>query len=155
MWIYKPRRGDIFLSRGEGKGTTRVRISNRESILARAKESAAIGSDRGCMTGDGRTCPTATRLEGLQAALSFLPPNARELKKRISSAVDDGIQFLLRSQVTSGRYTGGFPRGVRLMPNDLKKADHAFNLRVKEIRIDYVQHALSAMMQFEQFPPEL
>jgi hypothetical protein len=121
-----------------------------ESILARAGESAAIGPDRGCMTGDGRTCPTATRLEGLQAALTFLPPNTHDLRTRISSAVADGIQFLLRSQVTSGRYAGGFPRGVRPMPNDLRKADYAFNLRVKEIRIDYVQHALSAMMQFER-----
>ncbi len=55
------------------------------------------------------------------------------------------MNFLLRAQITKGKYSGGIPRAVgRLSSNK------AFNRRIREIRIDYVQHALSAMVQYEQ-----
>ncbi len=94
----------------------------------------------------GKTTPTATRLEGLQAALSFLPAD-REIRQRIESAVSRGVAFLLRAQVREGHYLGALPRAVDYMHEAATDA-HSFNRRVKEVRIDYVQHALSAMIQY-------
>ncbi len=95
---------------------------------------------------EGKTTPTATRLEGLQAALSFLPAD-REIRQRIENAVARGIAFLLRAQVREGHYIGAFPRAVDYIHEAVRGADR-FNSRVKEVRIDYVQHALSAMIQY-------
>jgi len=95
---------------------------------------------------DGRTTPTATRLEGLLAALSFLPSN-HEIRKRIESSVNRGLSFLLRSQVKEGPFAGAIPRAVGTRDGkstQIKK----FNRRVYEVRIDYVQHAMSAMIQY-------
>lgn len=97
---------------------------------------------------DGRTTPTSTRLEGLLAALSFLPRN-HDIHKRIKSSVHRGISFLIRAQIKEGEFTGALPRAVgRRLENspDAKK----FNRRATEVRIDYVQHALCAMMQYQQ-----
>lgn len=94
----------------------------------------------------GRTTPTATRLEGLQAILSFLPPD-HEVRKRIDSAVPRGISFLLRAQIREGEFIGAFPRAIDKMDQGTPNADK-FNRRATEVRIDYVQHALSAMIQY-------
>ncbi len=95
---------------------------------------------------DGRTTPTATRLEGLQAALSFLPLN-HEVRKPIDFAVRRGISFLLRVQISEGEFIGAFPRAVDKIDQEIPNADK-FNRRATEVRIDYVQHALSAMIQY-------
>ncbi|MEM9540072.1 MAG: hypothetical protein AAGA60_11305 [Cyanobacteria bacterium P01_E01_bin.42] len=102
----------------------------------------------GGFSANGRVTPTATRLEGLQGALSFLPPD-RAIYRRIDSAVARGIAFLLRSQIDEGEFAGAFPRAIGPISSDLPNADQ-FNRRVTEVRIDYVQHALSAMIQYLQ-----
>jgi hypothetical protein len=97
---------------------------------------------------DGRTTPTATRLEGLLAAFSFLPRN-HEMHKLINSSVPRGISFLVRAQIKEGEFTGAMPRAVgkkRGNSPDAKK----FNRRATEVRIDYIQHAMCAMMQYRQ-----
>ncbi len=95
----------------------------------------------GCLTNDGRTCPTATRLEGLQAALTFLPEDYIELRRRIVPVIDEAMAFLVRAQVPSGPHAGGIPRSVLPVTGEEE--------RCGEIRIDYVQHALSAMLQYD------
>jgi len=95
---------------------------------------------------DGRTTPTATRLEGLQAALSFLP-HSYEIREPIDAAVRRGIPFLLQAQITEGEFIGAFPRAVGKIDKDSLYANN-FNRRATEVRIDYVQHALSAMIQY-------
>ena len=68
----------------------------------------------GGFTSDGKTTPTATRLEGLLVALEFLPREDVDLRKRIDVAVKLGIEFLLRAQIKSGPLAGGDARcGVR------------------------------------------
>ena len=94
----------------------------------------------------GQITPSATRLEGLQAALSFLPPN-HELRKQIYSAVHRGISFLLRAQISEGEFIGAFPWSAGKIDRINPNADE-FNRRVTEVRIDYAQHALSAMIQY-------
>jgi hypothetical protein len=106
-----------------------------ESILRdQFRSSAALGLD-GAFDPDGRTAPAATRLEGLLAALEFLPKG--ELRDRIGAATGRGIAFLLRAQMMSGPEAGGMPGAI------ISRA-----LDSSEVRIDYVQHALCAWLRF-------
>lgn len=98
---------------------------------------------------DGRITPTSIRLEGLLSALSFLPGDDI-IVKEIEDAVHRGISFLLRAQVKQSSFAGGFPRAIGKIdmntPTIIK-----FNRRATEVRIDYVQHALSAMIGYIQY----
>lgn len=116
-----------------------VQICN--SILhEQFRGSALVGID-GAFDPAGWTAPAATRLEGLLAALEFLPKGelrTDELRKKIEAAAGRGIAFLLRVQIGSGHYSGGMPG--------------AFATRVldsSEVRIDYVQHALCAWLRYQ------
>jgi len=120
------------------------------SILNQAEQVSPNPTIYGCFTDDGRTTPTATRLEGLLAALAFLPQEHDALRKRIKDHVKKGISFLLGSQITKGQYAGAIPRGVHPLPQTHPHYTRSFNRRVSEVRIDYVQHALSAMIQYDR-----
>ncbi len=93
---------------------------------------------------DGRTTPTATRVEGMIAALGIIGNKDAALGNTIKSSVQAAMHFLLQAQITKGKYSGGIPRAVSRFGSD-----KAFNSRFREIRMDYVQHALSAMIQYE------
>ena len=90
----------------------------------------------------GRIAPTATRLEGLLAATTFLEDGHE--REEILSAIRDAMAFLLTAQVPDGHFAGAFPRAIRSLPTgasvDVRRAT--------EIRIDYAQHALSSIMQY-------
>lgn len=113
-----------------------------ESILSEAPRYAVNPKTAGCMTDDARTCPTATRLEGTLAALTFLPEEDADLRTRIEAAAHGGIAFLARAQIRSEPYAGGIPKAAEpSRPGDT---------RATEIRVDYVQHAASAMIQYDR-----
>lgn len=111
-----------------------------EGFLAEQITNASQPELAGGFDKNGRTTPTAARLEGLQAALEFIPSNQSELRSRIETAVQRGVDFLLRAQIKSGWYAGGMPGMV--MGNDSD---------ARTIRIDYVQHALCAWIRYEKF----
>jgi len=94
----------------------------------------------------GRTTPTAIRLEGLLATLEFLPRDNGELRTRIEKAIERGIAFLLNAQMTSGPYAGGMPGAVLVSGPSGDRNSHS----ASRIRIDYVQHALSAWLRYEE-----
>ena len=121
-----------------------------KSILAAAPHFPANVLESGCLTNDGRTTPTAIRLEGLLAALTFLPGENNGLRRQIVATTEKGIDFLLKSQIKSGEHAGAIPRAVIVLPEDNPQFSKSFNERVTEVRIDYVQHALSAMLQYQQ-----
>ena len=98
----------------------------------------------------GRVTPCATRLEGLLAVLAFLPPEQEDLKKSVRLASDQGIDFLLKAQVREGEHKGGFPRSIFGSPAYKDLTSYPSDPRNTEIRVDYVQHALSAMLQYRQ-----
>ena len=104
----------------------------------------------GSFTEGGRTTPTAIRLEGLLGALGFLPEKQSYLRRQIIFAISEGMQFLLRSQIQSGEHAGGIPRAIKKLPKDHPQWTRSFNRRATEVRIDYVQHALSAMLEYER-----
>jgi hypothetical protein len=108
-----------------------------DSILREQfKGSAAVGLD-GAFDAAGRTTPAATRLEGLLAALEFMPKG--ELRDKTEAAIDRGIAFLLRAQVASGPAAGGLPGAIVSRVLDSS-----------EVRIDYVQHALCAWVRYQR-----
>jgi len=95
---------------------------------------------------DGRTTPTATRLEGLAAALEIIGDSDPSFRRTVYTSIEQALYFLLRAQITEGKNSGGMPRAICQLPGQQK-----FNRRSGEIRIDYVQHTLSAMIQCEHF----
>jgi hypothetical protein len=128
-----------------------------ESILKTAEHFPDTSLTHGCLTDDGRTTPTAIRLEGMLAALDDIPDERKLLKKQVAISAREGIAFLMRSQVKSGENAGAIPRAIRGLPEDHPKFSNSFNRRATEVRIDHVQHALSAMLQYEQlfFPKNI
>lgn len=91
---------------------------------------------------DGRSTPTATRLEGLIAARRVLLPHDPQRVTSLRQPLDLGIEFLLRCQVAEGPNRGGFVRAVDESPSSASSG------RGGEIRIDYVQHAISALIGY-------
>jgi len=104
---------------------------------------------RGGFSIDGRITPTSIRLEGLLAATSFIPLQYRQLSG-IDRAIHRGISFLLNAQIKEGKYAGAYPRALKKIDQDSDDINK-FNRRVTEIRIDYIQHALSAMIGYANF----
>lgn len=102
----------------------------------------------GCFGDDGRTAPTATRLEGLLAARRILPAGD-PLRKSLDESIQAGIQFLLRCQVVRGPHRGAIPMAAGPLPLFDRRSSR-FNPRVGHVRIDYVQHALCAFIDYER-----
>ena len=52
--------------------------------------------------------------------------------------------------VSEGQYAGAMPRAICRLPVYHPDYSDSFNRRATEVRIDYVQHAMSAMIAFDQ-----
>lgn len=103
----------------------------------------------GCMTNDGRTTPTATRLEGLLSFVWVIPEQRKSLIYSILTITNNGIGFLEKAQIRSGPFVGGMPRALTIPAGDkLNYGVPPDFRRDTEIRIDYVQHALCAWIQY-------
>ena len=116
-------------------------------MLAEQKPQHAHKTLNGCFSSDGRTTPTATRLEGLLATLTILAKHD-PLRMEVEDACHRGIRFLMRCQIKQGGEKGGLPRAFEKLPKSHADWSPAFNDRATEIRIDYVQHALSAWIRY-------
>ncbi len=99
---------------------------------------------------DGRTTPTATRLEGLLASISDILPSDHPMHAKVKKSVPLATQYLLQSQVTTEPFVGAIPRAT-ITVDPFRPGGHPFNLRKDEVRIDYVQHALSAFIQYRDY----
>ena len=127
-------------------------INHTEQICSAMLKEQVVGSRRSCLNGgftlDGRTTPAATRLEGLLAARLILSKKL-PVYPDIDEAIQRGISFLRNAQIKDEPYAGGIPCAVDRLkgwPWRIKN----FNERSTEIRIDYVQHALSAMLEYQR-----
>jgi len=116
-------------------------LATRDAISGPVRET-------GCLTADGRTCPTATRVEGLAAALTFLSDEDATLCDDIRRTIGRATGFLIDSQIRQGPHAGGIPGSIELDPESVATPDRVSPS--DEIRIDYVQHALSALIQWEE-----
>lgn len=140
------------LEHGRGRLTKELALAHArqicKSILAEQQKSTRMGKAYGGFAADGRVCPTATRLEGLLAARSVLDDGDNALLPRLEIAIPMGINFLLEAQVNSGEHAGAVPRAISPLPRNHRHYSPAFNRRATEVRIDYVQHWLSALIEF-------
>ena len=82
------------------------------------------------------------------AVLTFLPSDEIELRHEMETAIHEGISFLVRAQVRSGELDGAIPRAVGLSRPRGSRRLPLVDPRASEVRIDYVQHALSAMIRY-------
>ncbi len=119
-----------------------------QSMLQDQQGQLGVPGLRGCYTPEGRSCPTATRLEGLMAALGVLPPSDEALHDQVRQSVRLGMQFLLRCQIHAQPHRGAVTRVVPA--HDAAALSDAERRRRNEVRIDYVQHALSAMLAYQR-----
>lgn len=121
------------------------------TMLDGATRPPAIPSAVGSLvsSGWGEVTPTSTVLEGLLAALTFLP-SGHPIVPHATAAVHRGVAFVLRAQLPDGEHAGGIPMAIERLPDDGRSETARFNANATEIRIDYVQHALSAMLQYRQ-----
>ncbi len=112
---------------------------------------------RGSWLMDGRTTPTATRLEGVLSCLTWLPRQDEALRQELGVAVEEGIDFIMRAQHLGPAHIGAMPRAFGTASgargnqggDGAEARGRAADRRAREVRIDYVQHALSAVLQYE------
>ena len=121
-----------------------------ERMLDDQRGGAGASDIRDSFAIDGRTTPTATQLEGLLAALAYLPEEREELKDRIRSAVRPAMAFLLRTRDFSGEQLGAMPPANERAEGGAAGRVGQTDLGGDEIRFDQVQHALSAMLQYRE-----
>ena len=114
----------------------------RQVIRSMLIEFEESGGD-GCFTADGRTCPTATRLEGLSAMYPHLERiGAAALGGTVRDAISAAALFLVDSQISDRLRHGAFPR--QSMAWLMAKAAAPGKMS-DEVRIDYIQHAVSGL----------
>lgn len=124
-----------------------------ETMLQTQVDDLEYPRAEGAFSNDGKTTPTAVCLEGLLSALTFLPKN-HEIRERIVSSVTRGIAFLIRAQIKKGKFIGAMPRAIDKIGGNSVESKK-FNRRATEVRIDYLQHAMSAMMQYNTYTDTL
>jgi hypothetical protein len=115
-------------------------ISKADLIRHAVQICEVIVNDR--MLRDVRSTPIATRVEGMNAALTFLPPEHKALREKLQTEIENGVRFLMKAQVKEGRMQGAVPRAYT-PPGSIPVEP-----RADEVRIDYVQHALSAWLEY-------
>ena len=120
-------------------GTKMIREQWRISLLP---------SMQGSFVSDGEITSSSARLEGLVALYNLLPMDHHD-RPRILESIEAGLGFVLRAQVQSGAGQGGFTRSFRKRLGFSREIRDA-NRRQAEIRIDYVQHALSALVGYQE-----
>lgn len=131
---------ELFIDHG-------IQIS--KSILQAIPQFASNSPYYGCMTTDGRTTPTSTRLEGLLSFVNVIPVQRESLILSILTVTNSGIGFLEKAQIRSGPFAGGITRALNIPVNDKLNFGVTPDFRRDtEIRIDYVQHALCAWLQY-------
>ena len=94
----------------------------------------------GSFTINRSLCGNATNMEGLIAAYQCL--DDKVLKQKLAYSLKAGVEFLAKRQVKKGKYEGGVPASPDWDKPEAKNID-------KEIRIDYVQHAMSAWIAYK------
>lgn len=135
--------------------------SSREQIMKHAvricqdmlADQGALKQDpriAGCFARAGITCSTGTCLEGLLGALESLPDEQRLLKQQIGKGATAGVHFLLKSQVRHGPYAGAWTFITPLLSPDDDRLSATYRTQAEEVRIDYVQHPLCALIRYHQ-----
>jgi len=114
-----------------------------EQVRSSTKPALIGGFDPG-----GRTEPTATRLQGLLAARTFMNKEDPAFDELIGLATRDGINFLIRACIPDGSKVTAMPRTSRPLSNGGTSVSQAFKNRAARVRLDDIQQALLALIQY-------
>lgn len=116
-------------------------VEKNVKVVLELQKTDSKEADCGAFNGTKTLCGLATIMEGLIAAYDCVPANV--LKARIKYAVEAGLDHLYKYQIKAGEMEGGIP-GTYLW-NTLTADD-----KDREVRIDNVQHALSAWITYKK-----
>ncbi|MEB3167783.1 MAG: hypothetical protein VKK97_03530 [Synechococcaceae cyanobacterium] len=111
-----------------------------KAMLSRQLHGYADPLLHGAFSRNGSSTTTATCLEGLIAIRPWLQGD-RALSENLEQACRQGLHYLRRCQLQEGQWRGAIPAMV--------KPDRGL------VRIDYVQHGLSAFLGMSKFPAAL
>ena len=145
----------------EGEKKQRI-ISHAEKIvklmLSQQIKFSHFKSLIGSFSIEGETTPTSVCVEGLNAFYPYLLD--KELIKSTRLGIALAIDFLLRTQIKETPFQGAWRRSAFRYDVAAYKKTHGenqsyeeqkeHNETMNEIRIDYVQHALSALIGYQQ-----
>lgn len=120
-----------------------------ERLLAEWNASTVKGS----FMSDFGTTPTATRIEGLTAIAPYLKEDKALLEPTLT-VIKEACMFLMNSQLKEGPYKGGIPMAIHKKKyensEESRFAIDNYNKHAAEIRIDYVQHAMCALLGYDR-----
>jgi hypothetical protein len=132
-----------------GIPVNRQRLMGHANRLCRTFMAVQVQDDpriAGAFDLRGQTTPCATRLEGLIAIRPWLE---QPLRGEVEASIRLGIDFLLRAQKNGERYVpGAVPYALERLPQDHPRYSPAFNQRATEVRMDYQQHFISALLGY-------
>ena len=117
------------------------------TILEAAYAPAEMPIMEGALVRRGDAVTTSARLEGLLAALTFLPPD-HPIVPHVKAAAHRAMAFLLRAQVKDGPHAGGMPLAITTLSTDFGGDTRKFNEDATRIQIDHFQHSVSAMSRY-------
>jgi len=103
----------------------------------------------GAFSPDGGTSNAGTMVEGLLALERLWRATGRSggaLEDKVRRSARDGVKYLMRVQILEGDRRGGFPNGFGLP----KVVDEVAKTKQATVRIDNVQHALSALIAYRR-----
>lgn len=103
-------------------------------MIGEQQRTSWIPGINGAFTPDGSVTPSATRVEGLVALIQILPPDHGH-KAEVLRSIEKGLGYIVRAQIREGKARGGFTGDWAVLPWSTQR----------NVRIDYVQHALSAL----------
>ena len=125
------------------RAEVRLHLDRLASLfLAVQAEIAAAGRYPGSFHASGAVCPSATRVEGLvgYASLSGVASAEAPSRAKLLAGIQLGARFLERAQLLEDpRLCGAFPRGL------VETSDEPLRQR-GEVRVDFTQHSLSALL---------
>lgn len=94
----------------------------------------------GALVANGQCCSIATRLEGLTAIYPWLKEREHAEHRSASDLIEIGIAYLIEAQIREGKLKGGVPWISHHHP------DYNAVHQASEVRIDTVQHSISAVL---------
>lgn len=121
-----------------------------ESIMREQVRSSSNPLLDGGFDSDGRTEPTATLLQGLLAAQTFMQQEDPAFSDLLRSTIRDGINFLIRACISDNSKIEAMPRAIQPRRKRRARKSPTTRRNATRVRLDCVQHALSAMIQHAQ-----
>lgn len=109
--------------------------TNRGNWIARQQWRNPNSTLDGAFDPGGQTAVAAAVLEGLFAAVDLI--RDEETRKKLEAVIERGIVFVLKGQIKKGAYLGGVRGALRTSSTNSS-----------EIRIDFVQHTLCALVRY-------